>query len=92
MGNRWGEQDPLIAEIIGGEIEVHKALGPGFLCACRLDLLINDTVIAQIKAVETLLPAHGARLLSYLRLMSKRVGLLSFHTPYLKDSILRRVL
>ena len=40
-----------------------------------------------------MIPVFEAQLLSYLRLMNKKVGLLfSFHTPYLRDSILRRVL
>ena len=57
----------------------------------RLDLLINDVVIVEIKAVEKLLPVHVAQLLSYLRPTDKRVGLLlNFNIPRLVQG-LRRV-
>ena len=57
----------------------------------RLDLLINDVVIVEIKAVEKLLPVHVAQLLSYLRPTDKRVGLLlNFNVPRLVQG-LRRV-
>ena len=42
----------------------------------RLDLLINDTVIIEIKSVETLLPVHHKQLLTYLKLTNKKLGLL----------------
>jgi GxxExxY protein len=42
----------------------------------RLDMLVNDAVVVEIKAVERLLPVHKAQLLSYLRLLDKRLGLL----------------
>lgn len=61
--------------------------------AYRLDMLVNDTVVLELKAIEKLLPVHEVQLVSYLRLMSLKVGLLiNFHTPYLRDSIVRRVL
>ena len=57
----------------------------------RLDLIVEDTVIVEIKAVDGLLPIHKAQLLSYLRLSDKAVGLLiNFNVPRLKDG-LRRV-
>ena len=50
----------------------------------RLDLLVNDAIIVEIKAVEKLLPVHHAQLLSYLRLTDKRLGLLiNFNVPRL---------
>jgi GxxExxY protein len=50
----------------------------------RIDMLVNDCVIAELKAVETLLPVHHAQLLSYLRLADVRVGLLiNFNVPRL---------
>ncbi|MFN0131575.1 MAG: GxxExxY protein [Phycisphaerales bacterium] len=62
-------------------------------CAYRCDVLVNEAVVVEIKAVEKVLPVFEAQLLSYLRLMNKRVGLLlNFHTPYLRDGIVRRVL
>ena len=58
----------------------------------RIDLLVEDAVIVELKAVETLLPIHEAQLLSYLKLSGKRVGLLiNFNVPHLKDGIRRMV-
>ena len=59
----------------------------------RIDLLVEDKVIVELKAVEKVLPIHEAQLLTYLRLLRKPVGLLSnFCVPVLKDGIIRRVL
>ena len=45
-------------------------------------MLVNDAVIVEIKTVETLLPVHQAQLLSYLKLLDKRLGLLlNFNVP-----------
>ena len=61
-------------------------------CALRLDFLVEDTVILELKAVETILPVHKAQLLSYLRIADKPLGLLiNFHVPLLKEGI-RRVI
>lgn len=61
-------------------------------CGYRIDLLVEDSVIVEIKAVEQLSPIHDAQLLSYLRLTHKRVGLLiNFHTRVLKDGLRRIV-
>ena len=58
----------------------------------RLDLLVEDTVILELKAIEKLLPIHEAQLLSYLKLSGKRIGLLiNFNVLHLKDGIKRRV-
>jgi GxxExxY protein len=58
----------------------------------RLDLLVNDSVIVELKSVERLLPIHKAQLLSYLRLSNKSVGLLiNFNEVRLKDGIKRIV-
>ncbi len=59
----------------------------------KIDLLVEDAVILELKAVEKLLPVHEAQLLSYLRLANKKTGLLiNFHTASLKDGIIRRSL
>ena len=59
----------------------------------RVDLLVDDKVIVELKAVEKVLPIHEAQLLTYLRLLKKPVGLLlNFSVPVLKDGIIRRVL
>ena len=52
--------------------------------AYRVDFLVEDQVVVEVKAVETILPVHSAQLLSYLRLMNKPLGLLiNFHVPVL---------
>ena len=61
-------------------------------CGYRLDLVVEDEIIVEIKAVEKLLPIHEAQLRSYLRLAHKKVGLLmNFHVPILKDGLKRIV-
>ena len=58
----------------------------------RLDLLVEDTVIVELKSVETVLPIHRAQLLSYLKLSGKKLGLLlNFNTEHLRDGITRLV-
>ena len=58
----------------------------------RLDLLVEDNVIVELKSVEKILPIHQAQLLSYLKLSGKRVGLLlNFNVVHLKDGIKRMV-
>ena len=62
-------------------------------CGYRLDLLVESTVVVEIKAIERILPVHEAQLLTYLRLLKKPVGLLiNFTAPVLKDGIIRRAL
>jgi len=62
-------------------------------CGYRLDVLVADVVVVEIKAVEALAPIHDAQLLTYLRLGGWRVGLLiNFNVVVLKDGIHRRVL
>lgn len=59
----------------------------------RIDLMVMDTVIVEIKAVESILPVHEAQLLSYMKLTEKKVGLLlNFNVPYLKNGIHRKIL
>ena len=61
--------------------------------AYRLDLLVDETVVVEIKTVDSLLPIHDAQLLTYLRLGGYRVGLLlNFKVPVLRDGIRRKVL
>jgi GxxExxY protein len=62
-------------------------------CGYRLDLLVAERVVVEVKAVEHLLPVHDAQLLSYLRLGGWKLGLLiNFHVPTLREGIRRRVL
>ncbi|GAB5560415.1 MAG: GxxExxY protein [Synoicihabitans sp.] len=58
----------------------------------RLDLLINNSVIVEVKAVETLAPVSRSQLLTYLRLSNKSLGLLiNFGEKLVKDGIHRVV-
>ena len=58
----------------------------------RLDLLIEDKLIVEIKAVETLLTVHEIQLVTYLKFTGKHLGLLiNFNVPVLKDGIKRRI-
>lgn len=59
-------------------------------CSYRLDIVIQDQIILELKCVEKILPIHEAQLLTYLRLSGKKTGLiLNFNTTLLKDGIKR---
>ena len=61
-------------------------------CGYRLDLVVEQTLIVEIKSVGALLPLHGKQLLTYLRLSGLKAGLLlNFNTMLLKDGIERVV-
>ena len=58
----------------------------------RVDLLVADTVIVEVKSVQAILPVHEAQLMAYLRLSHKRVGLLiNFNVADLKEGIRRKI-
>jgi GxxExxY protein len=62
-------------------------------CGYRIDLVVNDTVIVEIKTVDKLVPVHEAQLLTYLKLSGIRIGLLvNFHSSVIRNSIKRMVL
>lgn len=119
--------DQLAHQVIGAAIEVHKALGPGFLesvyeeALCielglrqlpferqkimtvaykgyavgegRLDLLVDERLVIELKAVETILPIHTAQVLSYLKATGNHIGLLiNFNVPVLKQGVKRIIL
>jgi GxxExxY protein len=74
-------------QTIGIEFEGRR-LAEGF----RIDLLIDDLLIVEIKSVEQLSPLHGKQLLTYLRLAGKPLGLLiNFNVELLKDGGIKRV-
>jgi GxxExxY protein len=114
-------------EVISAAIEVHRALGPGFLesvyeeSLCmelydrgipfvrqrdviirykgrdvgsgRTDLIVDDVLIVELKAVDALAPIHKAQLLSYLRTTGHPLGLLiNFNVTTLKDGVQRVIL
>ena len=59
----------------------------------RLDLLADDSVVVELKAVEQMLPVFEAQLLSYLKLTNLRLGLLiNFHVPRIKQGIKRIII
>jgi GxxExxY protein len=62
-------------------------------CSYRLDFLVEEKVVVEIKAIDTILPVHQAQVLTYLKLGGWRLGLLiNFHTPLLKKGIIRLAL
>jgi len=82
LGLKVEEQKPL--PVVYKEVKLD--------CGYRLDLVVEDSVIVEIKAIEELAPIHEAQLLSYLRLSGMHVGLLlNFHKRVLKDGIKRLV-
>jgi len=120
------EIERVIREAIGGAIDVHKELGPGFIeavyhralvialrhrglfaeeqkaieihyrgelvCRHRLDLVIENAVVVEVKAVRKLRPLHQAQILSYLKASRCRAGLLmNFNVPLLIDGLRRFV-
>jgi GxxExxY protein len=61
-------------------------------CQIRIDVLVESSVIVEVKAVEKLAPIHSAQVLTYLKLTGRRVGLLlNFNTVLLKHGM-RRIL
>ena len=62
-------------------------------CGYRIDLLVEETLVLELKSVEAIAPIHKAQLLTYLRLSQKQVGLLlNFNVLVLKDGLVRMVL
>jgi GxxExxY protein len=62
-------------------------------CGYRMDIVVRNEVIIELKTVERLHPIHDAQLLTYLRLSGLKKGLiLNFHAPALKDGLRRMVL
>jgi GxxExxY protein len=81
----------------GFKVEQQKALPIVYQqvkldCGYRLDLLVEDAVIIEVKAVDRISPIHKAQMLSYLKLSGCKVGLLiNFNVKILKDGIVRLV-
>ena len=83
-GIAFERQVPLPVEYKGVKVD----------CGYRLDLVVEDRLILEIKCMEHLLPVHEARLLTYLKMTGKRVGLiLNFNVSTLvRGGIVRKVL
>ena len=63
-----------------------------FQAAYRLDMLVENSLVVELKAVEQLMPVHTAQVLSYLKLSGMKLGLLlNFNVPVLRDGIRRVV-
>ncbi len=61
-------------------------------CGYRMDVVVEDSVIVELKAIERISSVSEAQLLSYLKLYNKKVGLLiNFHVPVLKSGLKRIV-
>ena len=81
----------------GFNVERQKALPLGYKSVeldvgYRLDLVVDGSVVVELKSVESLLPIHEAQLSSYLKLGNYRLGfLLNFNTRRMKDGIRRMV-
>lgn len=79
-----------VATEVGLDLEYKGLVLPA---SYRIDLLVAERVVVEIKAVDTLLPIHEAQLLTYMRLSGRKTGLLlNFKVRLLRDGILRRVL
>ena len=62
-------------------------------CGYRLDFLVEDLLIVELKCVERIMPIHEAQLLTYLRLAHKQAGLLiNFNVRMLRDGIVRKAM
>ena len=62
-------------------------------CGYKMDLVVEDRIVIELKCVESLLGVHHAQLLTYLKLSGKRVGLiLNFHVSVMTQGIVRKVL
>ena len=67
--------------------------GVSLECGYRMDVVVENAVLLELKTVEHLLPVHEAQLLTYLKLSGLRTGLLlNFHTAVLRDGIRRRII
>jgi len=92
---RLGRFAARAAELRGFERQVPLPViykGVRLDCGYRLDLLVEDLVIVELKAVDALMPIHEAQLLTYLRMRGRWLGLLiNFNTPALKHGLKRLV-
>ena len=81
----WAYQRQVVVPIQYGNLSFDEGL--------RLDVIVGDLVIYELKAVSSLAPIHDAQLLSYLKLTGKRLGfLINFNVPFIKQGIKRKIL
>jgi len=87
----------LAYELVHGGLQVERQKelplryrGVSLACGYRMDLLVEDAVVVEVKAVDRLEPIHEAQVLSYLKLSGKHLGLLiNFNVKMLKTGIRR---
>lgn len=61
-------------------------------CGYRIDIVVEKSIILELKAIDSILPIHKAQLLTYLKLSNLRLGfLLNFNIPLMRDGIHRMV-
>ncbi|MNR11787.1 hypothetical protein D3C85_1281050 [compost metagenome] len=78
--NGYDVKQQLIVKIDYDELELESNL--------RIDLLVNDWIVVELKAIENVLPIHEAQLLTYMRLLEKPQGLLiNFNTTNITKSL-----
>lgn len=78
--NGYNVKQQLIVKIDYDDLELESNL--------RIDLLVNDSIVVELKAVENVLPIHEAQLLTYMRLLEKPQGLLiNFNTTNITKSL-----
>ncbi len=84
-------------DLLGLEVKSQVSI-PLFYKGCelskdfRIDILVENEIILEIKAVETLLPVHEAQIISYLKLTNKQLGfLINFNVSLLKNGLKRFV-
>ena len=82
-GLSFEQEKPLSLEYKGVKLD----------CGYRLDFLVEQAVIVELKTVDALQPVHEAQLLTYLRLIGCKIGLLiNFNVPILKQGLKRMAL
>jgi len=61
-------------------------------CGFRIDVIVEGTVVLELKTLQAVLPVHRAQLVTYLKLAGKPIGLLlNFNVPHLKEGIVRKI-
>ena len=82
MGLAFDRQRPLRLTYKGSVVD----------CGYRMDLVVEDKILLELKSVDKLLPIHEAQLITYLKLSGLKIGLLmNFNTQLMKDGIKRKV-
>ncbi len=93
-------EEAFVCELIDRNIkfEIQKAIPVQYKthklnAAYRLDLIIEDSIVVELKCVEKILPLHEAQILTYMKLTNLRLGyLINFNVPVIKEGIKRKIL